>query len=136
LVDTSYKNVVEGCIKYAPESTRGAMFWVDNSSSGVTLDAAALTPQWILACPWKKNWMYIPGDFAAGADGTIYECWDFAYCEFDPDTTEGQLGWGASPFNVSGLTGYDAATCFPQTHYLDLAAPGYWEGAPYKFLDI
>lgn len=133
---THYRNVVEGCMNYAPTSERGASYWINNEESGNTVDTTNLTPQWIVACPFISPWMYIPGDFVVNAAGEIMECWDIQYCHADPDTTHGQKGWGATPFLAAGLDGYDASNCFNEYKYIDLSAPGYIAHAPYLLGDI
>jgi hypothetical protein len=39
-----WRNVVEGCMKYAPTSDRGKQYWVNNEEGGIVIDVANLTP--------------------------------------------------------------------------------------------
>jgi len=95
-----------------------------------------LTPPDMVACTWRADWLYVPGDYAAGSDGAIYECWDLAYCDNDPTTDRGAIGWFSSPFTTSGIAGYDASTCEPELHYADMGTPGFLQNLPYKTGDV
>jgi hypothetical protein len=44
-----------------------------------------------------EEWLYIPGDHVADADGNIHECFDVAYCNYPPNEEDimapGYWGW-------------------------------------------
>jgi hypothetical protein len=50
--------------------------------------------------------MYFSEDKVVGSDGAIYSCTDIDFCDEDPVTDDGKMGWEKTPFKTAGIKNY------------------------------
>lgn len=120
------------CARYPPGSKAGKAYW-KGSATKIT---AKNQPPMDLA-PWDKDANYGLKDKAVkGTD--VYNCVAADFCNADPISDSGKLGWKKTPFTVTGVTGYDATKSKPKkrwTLHVDKSNYAYSKGDVVRAID-
>jgi len=91
---------IKGCTKYGPGSKKGKKFWLMNNDTSL---ADMIPPEVKFAAPWNADNFYPTNAVSVGTDNVIYYCGEMSFCDVDPATRVGKLGWETSDFKTTDI---------------------------------